>query len=184
MEIKNDIQWKEVVIEGKTYLLSTNGEMVSKNRNIMKPFINNGYKRVRINKKYFSVHRLVAQAFIPNPHNYPIINHKDECKTNNCVDNLEWCTYEYNNNYGTKNERASKTLKEKQTNKYYKTPIKIYQYDLDGNFIKEWESATVAARTLGYNSPSEITAVAQGRRKTTHGFVWKYYYLEKINVLL
>lgn len=51
--------------------------------------------------KRFSVHRLVAQAFIPNPNNLPIINHKDENPSKNIVDNLEWCDYEYNNNYGT-----------------------------------------------------------------------------------
>lgn len=64
----------------------------------------NGYKVVVIYKngkrKKYLVHRLVAQAFIPNPNNYPIINHKDENKTNNAVWNLEWCTYEYNVNYG------------------------------------------------------------------------------------
>lgn len=76
-----------------------------------------GYNIVGLSKdgksKQYKVHRLVAEAFIPNPNNYPIINHKDENKTNNVVWNLEWCTYEYNNNYGTKNERASKSKKGK-----------------------------------------------------------------------
>ena len=58
--------------------------------------------------KFCFVHRLVAQAFIPNPKNYPIINHKDENPSNNCVGNLEWCSSEYNNNYGTKIERFIK----------------------------------------------------------------------------
>lgn len=60
-------------------------------------------------KKMYKVHRMVAQAFIPNPDNLPIINHKDENPINNNVDNLEWCDSEYNNNYGTARERARNT---------------------------------------------------------------------------
>ena len=68
-----------------------------------------GYEAVGLNKdgkrKDFRVHRLVADAFIPNPNNYPIVNHKDEVKDNNVVSNLEWCTVRYNNTYGTTCER-------------------------------------------------------------------------------
>lgn len=72
-----------------------------------------GYKRVMLYgkkpfKKFVPVHRLVAVAFIPNPNNYPQINHRDENRQNNDVSNLEWCTCEYNNNYGNRNERLSK----------------------------------------------------------------------------
>ena len=72
-----------------------------------------GYKRVMLYgqkpfKKYVPVHRLVAIAFVPNPNNYDQVNHKDENKTNNAVDNLEWCDCKYNNNYGNRNSRISR----------------------------------------------------------------------------
>lgn len=71
-----------------------------------------GYKQVNLCKNgkcnSFQVHRLVALAFIPNPNNFSEINHKDECKDNNCILNLEWCDRKYNCNYGTRNERIHK----------------------------------------------------------------------------
>ena len=73
-----------------------------------------GYKRIMLCKdskrKLYLVHRLVAATFLDNPNNYPCVNHKDECKYNNFVENLEFCTHEYNNNYGTRTERQSKAL--------------------------------------------------------------------------
>ena len=80
-----------------------------------------GYRTVGLTKdgkqKYTLVHRIVAQAFIINddPENKTLINHKDEVKTNNVVDNLEWCTPKYNNNYGTARERGIKTRKSRYT---------------------------------------------------------------------
>lgn len=74
-----------------------------------------GYCNVTLSKnsntKIFPVHRLVAEAFIPNPDNLPCVNHKDENKFNNCTDNLEWCTVAYNNSYGTKIDRFKITYK-------------------------------------------------------------------------
>ncbi len=114
--------WKDIPgYEGK-YQVSNTGRVRSLNYNgtgktkVMKPSTNKlGYKRINLckdgKKKKYSVHRLVALTFIPNPNNYPIINHKDENPSNNYYKNLEWCTYEYNNNYGTKREKLSKAGK-------------------------------------------------------------------------
>ena len=113
--------WKDVVYFEGLYQVSNLGRVKSLNysrtgrEKVLKPSKTNGYLQVYLYKegksKRFSIHRLVAFAFIPNPNNLPIVNHKDEDKSNNCVDNLEWCTVAYNNNYGTKNQRQAESLK-------------------------------------------------------------------------
>ena len=82
----------------------------------IKPILRGGYARIRIYNsrdefKTYQVHRLVAEAFLPNPNNYPIINHKDFNRSNNQVDNLEWCTYSYNRLYRKENILGDKAVK-------------------------------------------------------------------------
>lgn len=92
---------------------------------VLSPIINtNGYLFVGLQGKRFSVHRLVAQAFIPNPQGLPQVNHIDENKSNNNVDNLEWCDAKYNNNYGTARIRGRETL----INKGYWTGLSEKEY--------------------------------------------------------
>ncbi len=110
-------------------------------------------------RKQISIHRLVAETFIPNPDGLPCVNHKDENKTNNHVDNLEWCTYKYNTHYGTNIERARK-----------KKGKAVNQYDLRGNLVNSWESL---AEAEGYDH-RRTSRAALGQRKTAYGYIWRY----------
>ena len=112
-------EWRDIIGYEGLYQVSNLGRIKSIYRNhIMKARLDKyGYYQIGLTKnkkqRFFKVHRLVAQAFIDNPQNYPQINHKDEVKTNNNVNNLEWCTNLYNMNYGTRRERASEKCKKK-----------------------------------------------------------------------
>ena len=123
-----------------------------------------GYLRVNLynNKgehKFLRVHRLVAEAFIPNPENKPEVNHKDEVKTNNCVENLEWMTRKENNNYGTHNELVTKA----------NSKI-VAQYSKTGELVNVWSSVSEAARQLDISS----IGISRAARGIYSGFVWKY----------
>lgn len=99
-------------------------------------------------KKTINVHRLVACAFVPNPNNFPIINHKDENKLNNKADNLEWCTYKYNRQYG------NSVFKMIQTQKKNGTIQKIVQLTLDGKYLKTYDCMKSLVEETGYKAPN------------------------------
>ena len=137
---------------------------------VLKQVLVMGYLKVHLvnigKGKSIPVHRFVAMAFIANKNNYPQVNHKDEDKTNNIVDNLEWCTALYNNNYGTRNERISKNQNNDRKNK------PILQFTSDGKFVKEWVSITEASK-YGFQRRI-IQRCLKGEYKRHYNFIWKY----------
>ena len=172
---ENNEVWKDVVGYEGLYQVSNQGRVKSlwfgKER-ILKPGREKkGYLQVCLSKngkmKHYKVHRLVGQSFIQNPNNLPEINHRDEDKTNNRVENLEWCDRKYNNNYGNHNQKVF----EKTTNGKLSKPV--LQYTKDGIFVKEWKSTHDVERNLGYDQ-SHISRCCLGKLKSTYGFVWKY----------
>lgn len=130
----------------------------------------NGYKAAHLrvseigyDRTTVLVHRLVAEAFIPNPNNYPCVNHKDEDKTNNCVENLEWCTVAMNNSYGTRVEKVLK--KQRYENKHF-SGTSIAEIDENGNLIKAWHSMSDIKRAYGMNIQA-VHANCNGITKST-----------------
>lgn len=167
--------WKSIGYEG--YEVSNLGRVKSYkydkiNGKIMKPYKNTkGYLQIdlqldgrkRENRVHLSVHRLVAIAFIPNPDNLPQVNHKDEDKTNNCVDNLEWCTNDYNAHYGTHIERVAEKIR-----------VPIYSVDKQGN-IEHFPGVREADRIVSgkeYGISAPISMCLNGKRKTAYGRQW------------
>lgn len=146
------------------YAITEEGQVWSYySKRFIKPYIrSNGYLQVLLSKggikKTYKVHRLVAEAYLPNPNNLPEVNHIDEDKTNNCVNNLEWCSHEYNVNYGRRNEKTSNSLKKRclcvELNKQFDSINEA------GLFIKR--------------HPSGVSDALNGKQKTAGGYHWQY----------
>lgn len=157
--------WKDVAGYERLYKISNLGNVysVKRGRNLKLINSHHGYKRIRLyigskSWRIYAVHRLVAEAFIPNPHNLPEVNHKDENHSNNVVSNLEWCTRTYNVNYG---ERTKKTYSA------------VEMVSLDGIFLKEFCSQVDASKETGILQGS-ISNCCRGFAKTAGGYRWRY----------
>lgn len=153
--------WKTIE-EYPNYEVSSLGRVKNvKTGRILKPLKQRGgYLRVDLCRKHKVIHRLVAEAFLPNPHNLPVINHKNEIKTDNRVNNLEFCTSKYNAYYSKIWENANKS-----------TSKPVIQLTKDGRFVAEYPSASEAARQTGIK---HIICCCNEKRKTAGGYIWKY----------
>lgn len=156
-------------LEGRILKLRLN-----KNKGYLNVILYDGHR----NGKTIEIQRLVAQAFIPNPNNLPCVNHKDENPRNNKVENLEWCDYRYNNNYGNHNLKLSLT---KQKKKYKiisikngrKTSKKVKQLDLNGKLLHVYPSQSEAARRTG-STQDGISGCCCGKHKSHNGYLWEF----------
>lgn len=152
--------WKDIPGYEGLYRVNQWGDIYSlyTNKKLKWSIHKDGYKiyNLHINGKRYlmTAHRAVALAFIPNPNNLPIINHKDEDKQNCYVDNLEWCTIKYNNIYSNNGKRSGE-----------KTAKKVYCYNKDGTLYKIYLSLKEAAKDLNI-SDTNISTIAQWRDYT------------------
>lgn len=162
--------WKPVNGYEGIYEVSNFGDIrnVATGRILKQKVERNGYVRVHLSKdgiaKSLLLHRIVAEAFLENPHNFCTINHIDENKQNNSFSNLEWCDMSYQNRYGI---GALKRNKAKER--------AVIQMDMSGKYVKTWGSIKSAADALGLN-PSTIVCVCKGKRryKSTGGHKFRY----------
>ena len=171
--------WKKVIINGiptKHYEISSLGRLRNNktNRYLCGHIANNGYKMVHLRmeiQKLCSVHRLMMLAFYPLE-NIELsrtlqINHKDGNKLNNTIDNLEWCT-------------AKENMRHSFENRLQKNESRpLYQYDLEGNFVRKWINANEAAKTLGLSN-STLHRTAKCGKSKAYNYMWRHFYKERI----
>ena len=151
------------------YMVSTKGRVLKNTKKRgwieIKGWIENtrGYRRIEIDNKPFMVHRLVAETFIPNPCNKETVNHKDENKLNNCVENLEWLTNAENINYGTRNQRAAEKHKKPILRISKETGEVLQRYDRLKDAVRDGYDHSAVSRTANHLDC-----------KTAGGFRWEW----------
>lgn len=187
-------EWKDISGYEGIYQISSFGRVLSIPRKgtkggIVRPsYSNSGYLQVHLCKdrvvETHQVHRLVAKHFLENHHEYPEVNHKDENKSNNCVENLEWCTRLYNVRYGSGIKRMAQahdyqevSIKSVMHHDYAEIAKKeakpVLQLSTDGRVIRKWNSVRAAARHFK-SSAGNIVSACRGKYKTACGYQWAY----------
>jgi len=165
--------------DSRTYYVSKCGEVLNTNYNnthkirLLKKVKNrDGYFMLKVKKgeyfKYYSVHRLVAETYIPNPENKRVVNHIDGDKTNNHVNNLEWVTDSENVKHS-----YDLGLQKIKSDKEHHNSKKIYQFSKDGVPVKEWFCLMDILRELNYNI-GHISACCNGKRGSANGYLWSF----------
>ncbi len=167
--------WKDIKGYEGRYQVSDLGNVksfVGKTPKLLVPKCNNsGRLHVQLsdghnNVKYKLIHRLVGEAFIPNPDGLPQINHLDENPKNNRVENLEWCTHEYNVQYYAERHKGKPRTP-------WRYPQRIVQEQMDGKIVREWENITTIHRVTNLHS-FPITECCKGNRKQAYGYKWHF----------
>ena len=176
--MENEV-WRDIESYEGLYQVSNLGRIKSSNRKIYSDRYKNGIfvkEKIRKNNidkygynyiilykkgknKTYKIHRLVAQAFIPNPNNYPCINHKNKIRNDNRVENLEWCDVKYNNQFSRGKS--------------------VVQYDLRLKYIKKWNCIREAGRILNIDN-RDICKCCKGKLKTAGNYIWRYAEIEKV----
>lgn len=192
-------EWRDVVGYEGLYQVSNLGRVrsiaqgIGRRKRVLTPcktkwgYLQNVLTDDKGKQHHESVHKLVGLAYISIPEElkhllgtrYLQINHKDEDKTNNRADNLEWSSASYNTKYGTGPERRRKTCLERKTKR---AEAKVNQLTLDGEFIRMWDSLAEIQRDTSYNK-SFICWCCKGKYKQAYGYKWEYADWRKINNL-
>ena len=175
--------WKDIEGYEGLYQISNTGKILSLRSGKLRVTSTNngGYETIHLYKNavdsIYTVHRLVALAFIPNPNKFPEINHLNENKLDNRSENLEWCDRRYNQNYSGNIEKWTKAggLGAK-----IKRSKKVYQFTIEGDFIREWFSAREAQEKLGITRTG-IGKCCLGYYKQCGGYLWSFQPTLQIN---
>jgi hypothetical protein len=173
-------QWKDIKGYEGIYQVSNLGRVktlsnnASRKERIRKNKIDKrGYSVIILhknkNRKNCNVHRLVAEAFIPNPENKPCIDHINTIRTDNRVENLRWCTQKENVN----NPISLEKMKSSQLGSKHWKSKSVIQFTIEGEIVNIWESSMIIENTIGINN-SLIWRCCHGKNETTHGFKWQY----------